>query len=123
MRHCASFVCTAALVVGLTGVLVAEDWPQWRGKNRDGVSVETGFLQSWPEGGPPLIWKVDGIGNGFSSVAVAKGRIYTMGVVERQGVRLCPRRVDGQPDMGGAQRGTVPQQSRRRAARHTHGGR
>ena len=81
MRHMVVFLCAAALVLAVAGFGVAEDWPQWRGKNRDGVSVETGFLQSWPEGGPPLIWKVDGIGNGFSSVAVSKGRIYTMGAV------------------------------------------
>ncbi len=82
MRQHVSFVSVAAFFVfGLASVLAAEDWPQWRGKNRDGVSVETGFLKSWPEGGPPLLWKVDGIGSGFSSVAVAKGRIYTMGAV------------------------------------------
>ena len=81
MRHYVAFVCAAVFVFSGAGVLVAEDWPQWRGENRDGVSVETGFLHSWPEGGPPLTWKITGIGSGFSTVAVAKGRIYTMGAV------------------------------------------
>lgn len=59
--------------------LYAADWPQWRGIHRDGKSAETGLLQEWPEGGPPLAWKASGIGGGFSSVSVAGGRIFTMG--------------------------------------------
>ena len=57
----------------------ADDWPQWRGPARDGKSAETGLLQEWPEGGPPLAWKTSGIGAGYSSVSVANGRIFTMG--------------------------------------------
>jgi outer membrane protein assembly factor BamB len=61
-----------------TGLATGE-WPQWRGPNRDGISTETGLLDSWPEDGPPLLWKAGGLGNGFSSVAVAQGKIFTMG--------------------------------------------
>ncbi len=53
------------------------DWPQWRGRNRDGVSAQGGLLAAWPPEGPPLVWKRP-IGRGFSSVAVAGGRLYTM---------------------------------------------
>src|SRR5262249_8286771 len=61
------------------------DWPQWRGPHRDAVSAEKGLLREWPKGGPPLLWnskKVnDGksVGTGYSSMAVAGGRIFTMG--------------------------------------------
>lgn len=55
------------------------DWPQWRGTNRDGVSHETGLLDSWPDDGPPILWKAGDLGKGYSSVAVAQGRIFTMG--------------------------------------------
>ena len=55
------------------------NWPTWRGPNRDGLSAETGLLSSWQERGPKLAWKVKGLGNGLSSVAVAEGRNYTMG--------------------------------------------
>ncbi len=54
-------------------------WPGWRGPARDAVSRETGLAQSWPEGGPPLLWKASGMGAGFSSVAIVEGRIFTMG--------------------------------------------
>jgi outer membrane protein assembly factor BamB len=69
------------VALAASGVLVAadNDWPQWRGQNRDGHSPDTGLLQSWPEGGPPLAWRSAGLGGGFSSVAVSGKRIYTMG--------------------------------------------
>jgi outer membrane protein assembly factor BamB len=57
----------------------AGDWPQWRGPDRNGRAAESGLLQEWPEGGPPLAWKAAGVGAGYSSVAVTGGKIYTMG--------------------------------------------
>jgi outer membrane protein assembly factor BamB len=59
--------------------LLAADWPQWRGPNRDGISPETGLLKSWPAGGPKLVWKTTGLGEGYSSFSVAAGRLYTQG--------------------------------------------
>lgn len=56
------------------------EWPQWRGPNRDGISKETGLLKQWPESGPPLAWKAAGAGRGYSSMSVAKGRLYTLGL-------------------------------------------
>jgi len=56
------------------------EWPQWRGSNRDGLSKETGLLKQWPAEGPPLAWKATGAGRGYSSVSIAKGRLYTMGL-------------------------------------------
>lgn len=56
------------------------DWPQWRGPDRDGISKETGLLKQWPAEGPPLAWKITGAGRGFSSLAVANNRLFTMGL-------------------------------------------
>jgi outer membrane protein assembly factor BamB len=67
----------AAFALGITVLfLFAADWPQWRGPDRTGISKETGLLQDWPKGGPPLRWKVTDIGTGYSSPAVAGGRAY-----------------------------------------------
>src|SRR5262245_52618928 len=63
-----------ALVIGTP--LFAADWPQWRGPNRDGMSKETGLLQSWPKDGPKLVWQVSDVGVGYGAVAVAGDRIY-----------------------------------------------
>jgi outer membrane protein assembly factor BamB len=57
----------------------AGDWPQWRGPRRDAVSKEKGLLRQWPQQGPPLAWQVKGLGSGYSSVAVAGDRIFTLG--------------------------------------------
>jgi outer membrane protein assembly factor BamB len=71
------------------------DWPQWRGPERNGKSPDTGLLQAWPEGGPPLEWRASGLGAGFSSVAVAGERIYTMGDLGDAQYVLALRREDG----------------------------
>src|SRR5216110_1527794 len=54
------------------------DWPQWQGPDRTAHSKETGLLQEWPKGGPPLAWKVKGLGGGDGGPSVAAGRIYGM---------------------------------------------
>lgn len=56
-----------------------DDWPQWRGPKRDGVSLEKGLLKDWPSGGPALAWRATGAGDGYSSFAVVNGRLYTLG--------------------------------------------
>ena len=71
------------------------EWPQWRGPNRDGVSFETGLLKEWPSAGPPLVWKTQGLGNGYSTVAVSQGRLYTMGVRGDQEFILAIDQKDG----------------------------
>src|SRR6187431_49222 len=55
------------------------EWFQWRGPNRDGISQETGLLQQWPKLGPPLVWRANGAGNGYSSFSTSGGRLYTLG--------------------------------------------
>jgi outer membrane protein assembly factor BamB len=68
------------------------DWPQWRGPNRNAISLETGLLKEWPKNGPPLVWSSKdvngkkGIGIGFSSLSVASGRIFTMGDIGKDGL-------------------------------------
>ena len=62
--------------------LMSGYWPQWRGPNRDNVSSEKGLLKEWPESGPPLRWRVEGIGEGISSLSIAEGRILTVGYVD-----------------------------------------
>ena len=55
------------------------DWPQWQGPDRTAHSKETGLLQEWPKDGPPLAWKIKGLGGGDSAPSIAAGRIYAMG--------------------------------------------
>jgi outer membrane protein assembly factor BamB len=70
---------TLALLLASAPWATSADWPQWRGPDRSGRSPETGLLPEWPEGGPTLAWRADGVGVGFSSLAVVGDAIYTMG--------------------------------------------
>ena len=63
------------LAVGMP--LLAADWTQYRGPDRNGISGETELLRSWGEAGPEELWRVP-IGEGFSSITVIGDRIYTM---------------------------------------------
>jgi outer membrane protein assembly factor BamB len=71
------------------------DWPQWRGPDRTHVSKETGLLQEWPKGGPKLAWRVNGVGEGFSTPSIACGRIFLMGNVDRKECVLALGEKDG----------------------------
>jgi outer membrane protein assembly factor BamB len=55
------------------------EWPRWRGPQLDAHCAETGLLQPWPDGGPRLLWQIEGLGTGYASVSVAGGKIFTMG--------------------------------------------
>jgi outer membrane protein assembly factor BamB len=59
----------------LSAAVRAEDWPQWRGPNRDSVCSDTRLLESFPAEGLKVRWRVP-VGWGFSSPVVAQGRVY-----------------------------------------------
>lgn len=58
---------------------MSEDWPQWRGLQRDGKSPETGLMKSWPDSGPERKWIYRNAGVGYSGPAIADGVLYAMG--------------------------------------------
>jgi outer membrane protein assembly factor BamB len=57
----------------------ANDWPQWRGPDRNDVSKEKGLLKSWPKEGPKLLWTFTEAGTGYSGPAVVGDRMFLMG--------------------------------------------
>ena len=69
------FVLLAILLLSSAAAMRAEDWPQWRGPNRDGVWSETGILQTFPAKGLRIRWRVT-VGPGWSSPVIARGRVY-----------------------------------------------
>jgi outer membrane protein assembly factor BamB len=74
----------AVLVVASIAARAA-DWPQFRGPNRDAVCKETGLLKEWPEAGPKLLWKMQGLGRGYASIAIVGDKFYTMGDRKSEG--------------------------------------
>jgi outer membrane protein assembly factor BamB len=83
------------LVLTLPGVATAADWPQWQGPDRNAVSKEKGLLQEWPKGGPPLAWKVKGLGGGDSAPSVAGGKLFGMSNRGDDEVVWCLSEKDG----------------------------
>src|SRR5438105_4849829 len=73
------------IAIACTPSALAADWPNWLGPNRNGSSSETGLLTTWPSTGPKVIWEAKG-GDGYSSVAVANGRAFTL--VQRDGKEI-----------------------------------
>jgi outer membrane protein assembly factor BamB len=88
MNRFAFSIVVFSLVAVFTAEISAQvpsgpgDWPQWRGPNRDGISSDTGLLKEWPEEGPKLVWQVDSVGVGYSSLVVKDGRVFTQGDVD-----------------------------------------
>ena len=58
--------------------IVAADWPQWRGPQRNGISAETGLLKEWPKEGPRRVWQVKDIDSGYSTPSVVGDRLYLL---------------------------------------------
>jgi outer membrane protein assembly factor BamB len=85
------------LSLSALGLAGPGDWPQFRGPNNNDISPETGLLQDWPAEGPPLAWKATGLGDGFSSVAVVGGRIYTAGDKGDSSFVVAFEATDGRP--------------------------
>jgi hypothetical protein len=62
----------------------AEDWPSWRGQNRDGISKETNLLKKWSGSGPDQIWFSDKAGLGYSGFTIIDDVLYTMGAFDKK---------------------------------------
>ncbi len=85
------------LACGLAAARVAaEDWPNWRGFRKDGISRETGIAKSWPAGGPKIAWK-RALPGGYSSPAIAKGRLVTQSKEGADEIVLCLDSETGEP--------------------------
>lgn len=74
------------------------DSPQFRGPRRDGQAGSGNNLtNSWPRSGPKPEWSANGLGEGYSAVSVANGRIYTMGLVGTDEKVFALNERDGRP--------------------------
>jgi len=92
MSNTPIFLLAASLT--LTFQARAEDWPHWRGPDFNGISREKGWLDHFPEQGPPIAWKAS-VGLGFSSVVVGQGRAYTAGHANGSDTVFCFDAVTG----------------------------
>lgn len=77
-----------AMCTGFCNTAEAADWPNWRGPNHNGISNETGWLTTWPEAGPKVLWEKT-LGTGFASMTIADGRVYAMGNIKDNDILYC----------------------------------
>src|SRR4051812_29109175 len=101
-RKFATACCLLLVGLGILTVCQAADWPTFRSSDRSGVSKETGLLQEWPAGGPPLVWESKGAGRGYASLIVAGTHLYTLGdapstAADKDEYLSCFQRADGKP--------------------------
>jgi len=82
----AGFLCCFVVSLSLwaTASQKEAEWPCFHGLDRRNKSAETGLLKKWQEEGPELLWTVSGLGEGYTSVSIAKGYLYTAGMIEKQ---------------------------------------
>jgi outer membrane protein assembly factor BamB/precorrin-6B methylase 2 len=72
-------------------------WPQWRGPDRRNLSPDRGLLTRWPKEGPPLLWTVQGVGEGVGTVAISDKRIYLLGHRDRDECLTALDEATGKP--------------------------
>ena len=66
---------TVSTLIFITSSLSSEDWPQWRGQDRDGTWKETGIVDSFPSDRLEPVWSTP-VGSGYSGPTVSNGRVY-----------------------------------------------
>src|SRR5689334_20730009 len=71
-----------AAVLAAAVAAPADDWPHWLGPQGDAVWRETGIVDKFPAGGPPLAWKKP-VGLGYAGPAVAGGKVYVTDFVPK----------------------------------------
>jgi outer membrane protein assembly factor BamB len=72
-----SLLVGASFAQAIAPVAIAEDWPQWRGPNRDGVWNETGIVEKFATSELKPKWRVEVVA-GSNGPTVAAGRVYVM---------------------------------------------
>jgi outer membrane protein assembly factor BamB len=63
------------LILATVSAAAGDDWPQFRGPRRDGISGETGLLRQWPAGGPRVLWKAE-VCEGYAGAAIVGDRLF-----------------------------------------------
>jgi len=76
MKHSQMYIPVVVLLVCIANVY-AQDWPQYLGPSRNGLSTQKDILRSWPQHGPEVLWTVD-VGIGFGGPVVKDSKVYLL---------------------------------------------
>jgi len=80
------YVAVVVILATIANVC-AQDWPQYLGPNRNGISAQKNLLHTWPQSGPEVLWRVN-VGIGFGGPAVKEGKVYLLDRDDKVGDKL-----------------------------------
>ncbi len=81
-------VSSAGTVSGRSVSAFTDEWAQWLGPDRNGISSETGILKAWPAEGPQVLWRAVS-GDGYSGMSISAGKLYTSFGVDADEAMVC----------------------------------
>ncbi len=93
VRGKAGWVCFGAWQMAMVGVAIAclmqsvvlaQEWNQWQGPQRNGRWQTEGTIDKFPETGPKYLWRQK-IANGYSGPAVADGKVVVTDYLQTAG--------------------------------------
>ncbi len=87
MRYAIVCLATVALLTTFCPAAGADDWPQWMGPQRDNVWRESGLIETFPNGGPKILWRTP-VAGGYAGPAVAGGRVFVTDYVTSEDVKV-----------------------------------
>lgn len=86
MKRNKLFIVFIAALLSVANIM-AQDWPQFLGPNRNSTSAEKGILRSWPANGPEVLWTTN-VGPGFGGPAIKAGKVYLLDRDDKVGETL-----------------------------------
>ena len=75
------------LLLLCTAPIFADNWPQWMGPKRDNVWRELDLLETFPAGGPRVVWRQP-VAGGYAGPAVVDGRVFITDYVTKGDVKI-----------------------------------
>jgi outer membrane protein assembly factor BamB len=79
--------CNLSIILPLLliaqSVQAGDDWTQYQGPDRGGISQERSLARSWPEEGPKTLWSID-VGLGYGGASVREKKVYLLDRQEDQ---------------------------------------
>lgn len=95
MLKFATWSLSCVLIISLVSQHAnGDDWAQFLGPQRNGVSAEKGLIDTWPADGPKIVWRTP-LGVSMSGIAIADGAAYTMFQDDSQQYVVCLNAADG----------------------------
>jgi outer membrane protein assembly factor BamB len=86
MKQSKMFI-SAIVLLALISNIYAQDWPQYLGPGRNGVSTQKDIMRTWPQQGPEVLWTAE-IGIGYGGPVIKDGKAYLLDRDDKVGDKL-----------------------------------